>query len=147
MNTNGTSRLLGKQDILEADDIIFEQVSVPEWGGEVVIKSLSGSQRDAFEATIFIGKGDDRDVNMQMLRAKLAAASIVDPETHERMFSDNEITLLGQKSARALQRVFNRAQELNGMTREDVEELVGNSENGQSADSGSDSLWPSEVAP
>ena len=147
MESNGHNRLLSKHDILEADDLVFEVVSVPEWNGEVLLKSLTGAQRDAFEETIFVQRGDNRHLNMQMLRAKLAAASIVDPETHERMFAENEITLLGQKSARALERVFRRAQEINGMTREDIDELVGNSEGVPSDASGSDSPWLSEVVP
>lgn len=141
---NEYGRLLGKQEILDADDIITENVKVEEWGGSVVIKSLTGAQRDAFETTIYIGKGDDREINTQMLRAKLAAVSIVDSETHERLFSETEITLLGQKSARALQRVFNAAQRINGMTAEDVEELMGNSAVDQNGASGSDSPSPSE---
>lgn len=153
MGTNGYDKLLSdidnllsKSAILEADDLPLDTVKVPEWGGSVVIRGMTGAERDAFEATIFVGKGDDRELNLHMLRAKLAAMSIVDPETHERMFNEREITLLGQKSARALQRVFDAAQELNGMTKDDVEELVGNSEGDQNDASGSDSPSPSEVA-
>jgi hypothetical protein len=62
---------------------------------------------------------------MENVRARLAAASIVD-ENGARMFSDEEIEALGGKSAMALDRVFKAAQRLSGLAPEDVEELAGN---------------------
>lgn len=54
-----------------------------------------------------------------------------------RMFNDIETADLGDVSATALQRVFDAAQKLSGITKEDVEELAGDLKNDQSADFGS----------
>lgn len=56
------------------------------------------------------------------------------------MFGGGEadVKALGRKSALALNRVFEVAQRINGLTEEDMEELAGNLENGQSEDSTSD---------
>ncbi len=35
-----------------ADDLPRETVSVPEWGGEVLVRTMSGTDRDAFEASL-----------------------------------------------------------------------------------------------
>jgi len=44
--------LLTKDAILAAEDAVFEDVHVSEWGGTVRVKALSGLERDRFEALI-----------------------------------------------------------------------------------------------
>ena len=129
--------ILTREQILQANDIITETISVPEWGGEVLVRGLSGSQRDAFENATLEQKGRSQRVNLANVRARLCALSIVD-ENGKRMFSDEDVRALGRKSAAALDRVFSAAQRLSGLSDEDVEELAKNSDGGQSEDSGSD---------
>ena len=40
---------LTRDAILEAEDIETEEVAVPEWGGNVLVRGLSGTQRDIWE--------------------------------------------------------------------------------------------------
>lgn len=117
--------LLTRDAILAADDLSFEDVPVPEWGGTVRVRTLSGTERDAFEASIVEQRGKKSSVDMRNIRAKLAARTIVD-EDGKRLFSERDVELLGAKSASALQRVFEVAQRLNGLSDGDVEELVKN---------------------
>jgi hypothetical protein len=129
MEPNGTQvAFLTKEQILAAADLPEEVVDVPEWGGKVLIRGMTGAERDAFEESVMVTRGNNRELNLRNFRAKLVARSIVDPVTKERMFSDNEIAELGKKSARALQRVFEAALRLNGMTAESVEELTKSTE-------------------
>jgi hypothetical protein len=130
------TKYLTRDEIMAAQDVQFEDVSVPEWGGEVRVKSLMGEERDALEATMIQGKGKNTSVNLANLRAKLVARSIVD-ESGQRIFSDTDIFALGKKSAAALSRVYEVAQRLSGISAEDVEELTKNSETAPSEDSGS----------
>ncbi len=130
------TQYLSKEAILAVDDVHFEDVPVPEWGGMVRVKSLTGSERDGLEASMIEGKGKNANVNLANLRAKLVARSIVD-ESGNRIFEDADIALLGRKSAAALNRVYEVAQRLSGITQEDVDELTKNSEAAQSAGSGS----------
>lgn len=129
--------ILTRDQILQANDIITETVPVPEWGGEVLVRGLSGSERDGFEDATLEQKGKSRRVNLANVRARLCALSIVD-ENGKRMFSDEDVRALGRKSAAALDRVFSAAQRLSGLSDDDVEELAKNSTGGQSEDSGSD---------
>ncbi|WP_116048780.1 hypothetical protein [Amycolatopsis palatopharyngis] len=126
--------LLSRDQILEAKDITSEDVDVPEWGGTVRVMALSGWERDKFEAAMVAGKGKNRTVTMDNVRAKMAAASIVN-EDGQRLFSESDVRELGKKSAAALQKVFKTAQRLSGLTDDDAEELAGNSEAGVSASS------------
>lgn len=130
------SQYLSRDAILAVDDVQFEDVEVPEWGGKVRVKSLTGRERDALEASMIQGKGKNANVNLNNLRAKLVARSIVD-EGGKRVFSDDDIAALGAKSAAALTRVYEVAQRLSGITQEDVDELTKNSETAPSDDSGS----------
>jgi hypothetical protein len=54
----------------------------------------------------------------------------------ELLFSPGDILRLGQKSARAIDAIFQVAQRLNGFSDEQVEELVGNSSETPSVASG-----------
>lgn len=117
--------LLSKSAILAAADLPAKTVDVPEWGGAVRVRGLTGAERDAFEASILTGKGKDRDVVLVNLRAKLVAMCIVDADG-KRIFDDADAALLGAKSAAALQRVFDEASRLSGLTAEDAEQLAGN---------------------
>ena len=133
--------LLTREQILQADDLKTEDVQVPEWGGAVRVRALSGDQRDAYEAAILIDRDDGKggttvDVRRERLRATLASMSIVD-EAGQPMFTEQDIAALGKKSARALARVVEAAQRLSGLTKKDMEELEKNSGGGQNDDSGS----------
>lgn len=116
---------LTKDQILQANDLPFEDVEVPEWGGKVRVRALTGAERDAFEASIVVRKGNRAELNPVNMRAKLVALTIVD-ENGNRIFSDSDIEALGRKSASALDRVFQVAQRLSGLRPEDLEEMTKN---------------------
>lgn len=128
--------LLTREQILEIQDIQTETVEVPEWGGFVKVQGMTGTDRDAFEAAIVKQKGKGFSINMLNVRAKLVAASLVNGDG-QRIFTDKDVTALGKKSAAALDRVFSIAQELSGISTEDVEELAKNLESVPSDASGS----------
>ena len=59
---------------------------------------------------------------MRDLRAKLCSQTICD-EDGKKLFTPADVKELSEKSALALQRVFEVAQRLSGLTEEDLEEL------------------------
>jgi hypothetical protein len=131
--------LLSRDAILGAPDRKTEDVDVPEWGGTVRIRSLSGTERDAFEASMVqINASGGRQVKLENIRARLVALTAVDEEG-ERLFSDKDVKELGQKSAAALDRVWDASQRLSGLSDEDVQELAEDLEDAPSDGSISDS--------
>lgn len=120
--------ILSRDQIMAADDLKRELVEVPEWGGSVYIRSLTGAERDKFEADVNGSKRNSTELNLQNLRARLVALTLVDSEGKRMFRSPDEIQMLGSKSATALIRCFDKARELSGMTASDVEELAKNSE-------------------
>ena len=129
--------LLSRDQILGAEDLGHEDVAVPEWGGTVRVGMLTGAERDAFEQEIVVRQGKKTVLDLNNVRARLVARCVVDGEG-QRVFGESDVKALGRKSAVALNRVFEVAQRLNGLTEQDMEELAGNSANGQSGDSTSD---------
>lgn len=90
--------LLNKKAILAAMDLKTEDVAVPEWGGDVRVRTLTGTERDAFESGL-VQKDGKRDLSN--LRARLVSLAIID-ENGARPFSETDAALLGGKSAAAL---------------------------------------------
>lgn len=118
--------LLSRADILKPRPLPAETVHVPDWGGDVVVRTLSGAERDAFEAANLQGRGRNQRVNLHNLRARLVALCVVDADG-KRVFSDEDAEALGRQSARALDQVFAVASRLNGISEGDLEELEKNS--------------------
>lgn len=114
--------LLSKDQILSADDLPFRDVDVPEWGGTVRVRTMTGGERDAFEASLYEKEGDDLVYKREHFRAKLLSRCIVD-EKGTLLFSAKEIEKLSGKSARALNRLFDAAQELNAISKEEQDAI------------------------
>jgi hypothetical protein len=133
-----SDELFTAEEIFNATDAEYRYETVPEWGGKKVkFKSLTGTQRDDFEAKSLIQKGPNAKMNLVNMRARLLALVLVD-QNDKRLFSDSAIHKLGGKNAKVLERLFGIAQEMNGMTDKDVEELTENFDNDQSENSTSD---------
>jgi len=107
-----------RDKILSAQDAEMKKVHVPEWGCDVWIRAMSGADRDKWEQSLTNNKGETDITNA---RAKLVVFTVVD-EKGDRIFSDEDILLVGQKSAKVLTRLSNVATKLNGLTSDDVEE-------------------------
>lgn len=126
---------LSREEILGANDRKTRDVSVPEWGGSVCVRALSGTERDAYEAGIVQLRGDGTKlVNLKNLRGRLVSLACVDDEGN-RLFSDEDAIALGDKSASALERVFEVARRLSGLSEDDVEELAETFDSAPSGDS------------
>lgn len=108
--------------ILAADDLKREAVEVPEWGTTVYVRTMTGTERDAFEQQIV---GDESGRAIENIRARLCILTIVD-DKGERQFADGDISAVGGKSSAALDRVFAVAQRLNGLSKSDVDTLAKN---------------------
>ena len=115
--------ILGREAILQADDIVIEPVDVPEWGGTVLVKGMTGAERDRFELAMIDKPGKSSKINLIDLRAKLCSLTIVN-ENGKLIFTPADIKELTNKSAAALQRVFEVARELSGIGDDDVKELT-----------------------
>jgi len=118
---------LTREAILAATSLPTEEVPVPEWGGTVVVRGLDGEGRDEFEASTVTVRGNVGVRDTANIRAKLAARCIIDHDTGEPAFTQQDVWALGRLSGVALNRVWEVAARLSGIGQEDMEELEGKS--------------------
>lgn len=117
---------LTRDAILGADDLLTEEVAVPEWGGTVMVRGLDGQGRDEFEASTYVTRGNVSVRDTANIRAKLAARCIAGDDGAP-LFTQQDVAALGAKSGAALDRVWEVATRLSGIGAADAEELEGKS--------------------
>lgn len=102
------SKALSADDILGADDLTIESVDVPEWGGTVHVRALSGAEREKYARSVeeYHAKGQ-----MQALLVAMATCNA----QGDRVFTDDRVELLSRKSARAIGRLADVASRLSGL--------------------------------
>lgn len=115
--------LLNRESILAAEDVKYETVSVPEWGGEVRVRAISAAARDDLEQAAYAAHAAKQP--FRNMRARMVALCVID-ETGKQIFSADDIDALGDKSAVALDRVYASAAKLNAMSSSDIEDLEKN---------------------
>ena len=123
--------LLNKNEILSADDRQTLDIEIPEWGGTVRITVMSGTSRDAYEASLVkmqddgSGNGRTAERDLTNLRSKLVAACMID-EQGKQLFSVAEVEQLGSKNGAVLNRIYEEANNLNATTEDKIEEVAKN---------------------
>ena len=134
-------RMLSAEEILAADDLAEEVVDVPEWVGSVLVRELTGTVRDWYQKSLIefgmLKPGEEIEMKVRLENAsvRLCALSIWDKAAGKPMFGLEKVVQLGEKSGKALDRVYQVAQRLSALSDEDMKELVGNSDGTPSDDS------------
>lgn len=132
-----------RQHILTADDL--PRVAVNAWGVDFFVRTMTAAERDGFESMLFVArlpKESDEDyaarrqAATQNLRAKLVVKVAVDAQG-KRIFADEDAPLLGAKSNKELQKVFDAISKLNAIGEKEVQELEKNSGAAPGGDSSS----------
>lgn len=116
---------LTREQILATEDIQREEVSVPEWGGTVLVRGLTGAERDRYEASLISMKGSSASLKLENARARLVAIGVID-ENGNRVFTTKDVEALGAKSGHALERVADVIQRLSGLSGADLSQLTQN---------------------
>lgn len=104
----------------------IERADIQLLDNPVYVKAINAAERDAFEASCMAGKGKNRGVNMENVRARLLVLALCD-ENGTRLFGNQEAELLGTVPALIIDKLFSIAQRLGGLSPADVEEIAGNS--------------------
>jgi hypothetical protein len=112
---------LSRESILGSSDLPIVPVEIPEWGGTVLLRSITAGERDRFEASVNNGKRQD----LENFRARFAVLVLCD-EVGNRLFADADAAALAKKSASALQTILSAGMEHNAMRADDVEALEKN---------------------
>lgn len=117
---------LSKEAILSAKSPARE-IHVPEWGGSVLVKCLSGTEREAWERWLNEAQSQQGTKFVLYGRAGLLVRCLVD-ESGARLFSDDDMAVLSNAdgSGPALDRLFDAAIEINRIGKHEIDELAKN---------------------
>lgn len=116
-----------RERILAAPDIQQERLEIPEWGETVLVRSLSGLEREALNTLVYEARRSNKPVP---IFAAVAAFSMVD-EDGRRVFSDHDIGELAKHSSGALERFYDWQVKHSGIGDRAVEDAIKNSGAGQ----------------
>ncbi len=115
--TQPNGSYLTRKDILAAEDLSYEEVDCPEWGGVVRVRELTaGEALDLGNATLQ-GSG-----NISPDDFKRVAAIVIVDSTGKSQFNDKDITLLGRKSLAPIRRIVEATLRISSLTEEAAEE-------------------------
>jgi hypothetical protein len=126
--------ILGKAEILGADDLRIEKVPVPEWGGDVCVRNLHGWERDKHDE--FVQEAQEKK-DYTHSRARLVSVSLCDETGKSLGFTEADMLALSNKNAAPLDRLYKACVRLS-FSGGDAKELEKNG-NGQSESSGENS--------
>lgn len=131
-----------KNQIFKEEDVLEKEfVLLPEWGdgkGGLFVREMTGRERDIYDSSLFQEIADGtRKLNTSNMRAKLVAACACD-ENGKLVFDFSDVKLLGEKSSKAMTRLFLAAQKINGIGGEAMEKVVKNLLEGRSENSNTD---------
>ena len=137
--------LLDRAKLLRKEDLKIEKVDL---GNDefIFVRMMTGRERDRFEQSLIKevknakGRVTDYERAIEDFRAKLAVCTVCDEGGKLVLTPDDYPALSVNMSAKRLEAIINKAQELNKISEEDKDNLVKNSEGGQTDVSTSDSV-------
>jgi hypothetical protein len=119
--------ILTAAEILQAKDLPRLRLEVPEWGGAVLLAMLPGTLRWAYQRYMAELEPDSFDHV-----ANLLALTLVNSEG-DRLFTDEDVKALNEKSAPVLVRLFRAAIAHNRLSDAEVDAAKGESEPSRSS--------------
>ena len=136
-------KLLDRNELLKKEELQVVEVDLGK-GESVHVRQMTGHEREAFERMLTKkvkkpGNKYDYEESLGDFRAKLAVCTICNKEGELVLQMGDFTTLSHNMSAARLTKIADEAGKLNGITPEDKEELVKNSDSDQDVASSSDS--------
>lgn len=124
---------MSKADFIRAaDPVIWKSVNCPEWKPEdmaedflVWVRPMPGPERNSLEQWA-IRKKNAITKNPFAMKARVLKACAYDERDGQPVFADFSEEDLAKLNPAAVDRVFEVASSLSGITQKDVEELTGN---------------------
>lgn len=116
---------LNKEQILAANDLRIEFVDCPEWGGKVGVRIMTGRARDMWEQAMLNRTQTGKPTDLKDARAELLVATLCD-DAGVSIFGIADIETLTLKSSVPIDRLIDKAQLINGLRNQDVEDAAKN---------------------
>lgn len=127
---------LTAEAIFSADDMDVAPVDVPEWGGLIYVRRLSGRERDEFEQLMSDRKQGRSSLKVQGVIAKVVVLAACTSDGSKLFNGKDAEGKLNEKACAPLMRIFDAALAVSGMKEDDIENIVEGLEPGPSDSSG-----------
>lgn len=117
---------LSKEQILaamERPDVATDEVNVPELGGKVRVREMTGSIRNRVEATYATIRSGGDSKQLDTVTVQLVAACVLD-EDDRPMLSVNEVKRLMAAKPRAVFRLRDAIMDISATDEDDLESLA-----------------------
>ena len=105
-----------------AKELPREVVELPELGGRVWVRALTGKERDEWELSNIVMRRGRAQPKLDNVRARLVVRCLVDDDG-ARLFTDADADALGDLRSDVLAKLYEVAQRLSKVTEEDLNEL------------------------
>lgn len=132
-----------RDDVFAFNDMVIEKVHVKEWNMDLFVRSLNGAEKARWEFSAVDITANPRlhesptrivKTRMETSRERLVEAATCN-EDGSRFFKDGDAAQIGRKNANALSTLYDAAARLSGISQQDLDEVVKNSEADPSAGS------------
>jgi len=108
-----------RDKIRSADDIKKEIVKIAVWDCSIELRTMTAKQR-AF--VLNESMNDDGKIQHDKLHAQMLIACCFDPETQERIFSQDDSEWLMEKSSGPVELLVSKAMRISGLTKDATEQ-------------------------
>lgn len=116
--------LLNREQFLQVSGLKTERLSLPELGGEVLVREMMLGERERFLAKY--RSDEEISAHSASMRTDVIVMCLVD-EDGRRLLEPGDVPLLEQKSAAAMTRIFDVAVRLSGLGADAVADTQKNS--------------------
>lgn len=125
--------MLTREQFLSRKPRTIERVELPELKDHVFVRSLSGTERDAWENANLVrnrGTGKRRnevsfDIRVENSKSHLICISMCD-ESGNRLLQDDDIVAIGEQPSIILNRIADVCMRISGISQQDLEDTVKN---------------------
>ena len=115
---------LNRSAILGIVDTKTEEVDVTQWWGcYVMVRSLNASEYGYYQKSVLVQNGKNTNLNYKDAQVKLVILAAINPDGTQ-MFTLADAPALNGKNAAPINKIFNAATRLSGITEDDIKELT-----------------------
>lgn len=107
------------QDVLEIDDLRTAEVEVPQWKQTITIRELGLQESMLAYGSLKPGEGGEVTLDYNDI-AQIVAYGVIDPETGDRAFSDEDVPKLARKNKKAVMLLYTAITDLSGSVEDEV---------------------------
>lgn len=127
---------MNREEFLSFQDVVIEPVEIKEMGATLFVRSLSAGEKARWEMDPLSVNNNAKEGQktvtfvrdrMATARERLVEISVCN-EDGSRFFKEGDASAIGRKNAAIVSKLYDAAARLSGITKEDLDEIVKNSE-------------------